>query len=115
MSNACKVLVSIHDRTSGYTNLLVYDTMDAAKRDFEAQLERFREKDREDFKLCYYGMFDTEHGVIITPSDDGSEQYATYAYTHLLYGDIPEFARTPVKTIDKGVEKEYLCPVDYNG
>lgn len=115
MSHSCKVLVSIHDKTSGYTNLLVYDTMDAAKRDFDAQLERFREKDREDFKLCYYGMFDTETGVIITPSDDGSEQYATYPYSFLLYGDIPEFARSPVKVIDKGFEKECLSPVDFNG
>lgn len=110
MSHSCKVLVSIHDKTSGYTNLLVYDTMDAAKRDFEAQLERFREKDREDFKLCYYGMFDTESGAILTPSDDGDGQYATYPYTFLLYGDIPEFARTPVKAFIGGVEREFLYP-----
>lgn len=110
MSSCHKVLVSIYDNKGNYSPILAYDTMECAKRDFDAQLRRFPEEDRDDFRLCYYGFFDCDEGRLIVPSHDGTYQYAIYDSARTSFDYSLNFSITPITVSVDGVEQECLTP-----
>lgn len=114
MNNNIRVLVSIRDKRGVYSNILSYDTLDSAKRDFDSQISKFPVEYQDDFTLEYFGFFDLSRGLMFLPLhdfDDNSYLSVKSAYDESNLSEKFEYKQSPV--IKDGNEY-FLSDINFN-